>query len=481
VLVGEALGSRDQIIGVVDSILRIFGILGVVLGGGGGGLMAGRALAPLGRITHTAEGIASSDGPVAISKRLDVPDSDDELSHLALTFNVMLDRIETAFDTQRRFVSDASHELRTPLTSVRGNVDVLLRQVKSSRPVEREDLVEVLGVVQRESGRMGRLIDDMLVLARSDSAGQGTLLRRDVVSLDVVAREALHTAGQLADGQRLDLDIVEPVTLYGDGDRLVQVILILLDNALRHTPSDGSVSVRIDRAFDEEEDAACARISVRDTGSGIAPEHVPHLFERFTGPGMPAAGRPGGPGWGFRSPSPSSVAMMAGSMSTPPSARGRRSSSGSRWTARQTMTRASPRNRAAGDGSVSSAAMSQEAIPGNRQPTRRKQSDASLVIPTEGRNPCAKRDRPQADAGGAPDASDCVGPASHGDGPTLQVGGRTRGWSSPPRHGEGQGLGNLRSAQGDGQRENWPLGRSLCYPSCVRKPRPGFSRPRRRP
>ena len=299
VIVGEPLGSRDQIIEVVDSILRIFGILGVVLAVWGGWLLAGRALAPLGRITHTAEVIASSDGPVALSKRLDVPDSDDELSHLALTFNVMLDRIETAFDTQRRFVSDASHELRTPLTSVRGNVDVLLRQMKSSRPVEREDLVEVLGIVQRESGRMGRLIDDMLVLARSDSAGQGTLLRRDVVSLEVVAREALHTAGQLAAGQQLDLEVVEPVTLYGDGDRLVQVILILLDNALRHTPAEGRVEVRIDRALDDEEGIDCARITVRDTGSGIAPEHVPHLFERFYRAGDARSRASGGTGLGL--------------------------------------------------------------------------------------------------------------------------------------------------------------------------------------
>ena len=186
---------------------------GSALAAWGGWVMAGRALAPLGRITNTAETIANSEGAVALSKRLDIPASGDELSQLAVTFNGMLDRIEAAFDTQRRFVSDASHELRTPLTSVRGNVDVLLRQVRSGRPVGQDDLVDVLGVVQRESGRMSRLIEDLLALARSDADGQGDLLKRDPVDLEVVAREAVRTAEHLVTGQHLALDIAGPLTM----------------------------------------------------------------------------------------------------------------------------------------------------------------------------------------------------------------------------------------------------------------------------
>ncbi len=281
VIVGEPIGSREETIDVVDSILRLVGAIGVALAAWGGWVMAGRVLAPLGRITNTAESIATSDGAVALSKRLDIPASGDELSQLAATFNGMLDRIESAFDTQRRFVSDASHELRTPLTSVRGNVDVLLRQVRAGHPIEEEDLVDVLGVVQRESGRMSRLIDDMLALARSDADGQGDLLKREALSLADVAQDAIRTAEQLATGQDLVIDIAEPVSIVGDRDRLVQVVLIFVDNAIRYTPAGGTITVRIDRADDPDTQAACARIIVSDTGSGIHPKHIPHLFERF--------------------------------------------------------------------------------------------------------------------------------------------------------------------------------------------------------
>jgi signal transduction histidine kinase len=281
IVVGESLGSRDQIIEIVDQILWLFGVLGVGLAVMGGWLIAGRALAPVERITRTADSIARSDGLVSLSSRLDVPVTGDELSRLAYTFNTMLGRIESAFNTQRRFVSDASHELRTPLTSVRGNVDVLLRQLKSDRLIEKADIVEELGVVQRESSRMGRLIDDMLVLARTDATNFGDILKLQPVSLEVLAREAFRTANQLGKGQDLTLTVVEPVTLYGDGDRLVQVMIILMDNAIRHTPESGSVELRVDRAIDSLEGEPCARIQVIDTGSGISPEHIPHLFERF--------------------------------------------------------------------------------------------------------------------------------------------------------------------------------------------------------
>jgi signal transduction histidine kinase len=158
---------------------------------------------------------------------------------------------------------------------------VLLRQVRAKRPIAEDDLADVLGILQRESGRMSRLVDDMLALARSDAGGQGDLLKQDAVSLEVVVGEAMRTARQLARGQQLELEVIEPVTLYGDGDRLVQVVLIFLDNALRYTKAGGTVTVVVDRATDADEDIACGRITIRDTGCGIQPQHVPHLFERF--------------------------------------------------------------------------------------------------------------------------------------------------------------------------------------------------------
>ncbi len=282
IVVGEPIGSRDNIINLVDQVLRLFGVVGVALAVWGGWIMAGRALAPVGRITATADSIANRDGDVSLSQRLEVPDTGDELSRLAHTFNGMLDRIEEAFRTQRRFVGDASHELRTPLTSVRGHVDVLLRQLRSDRAtIDKDDIVEELRVVQLESGRMGRLIDDMLVLARSDAANQADILKMQAVSLDVLAREAFRTASHLASGQRLILTIDEAVTMIADGDRLVQVMINLLDNAIRHTPADGTVELKIGRSMDPIEGEWCASIQVSDSGCGISAEHVPHLFERF--------------------------------------------------------------------------------------------------------------------------------------------------------------------------------------------------------
>lgn len=281
VVVGEPLGFRNAIIGVVGQVLRLFGVVGVVLAVGGGWLIAGRALSPVGRITRTAGTIANSEGAVSLSKRLDVPNTGDELSRLAHTFNTMLERIEMAFNAQRRFVSDASHELRTPLTSVRGNVDVLVRQLTSDRPIETDEIVQELHVIKRESSRMSRLIEDMLVLARSDSPNRGDFLRVRAVSLTSLAEEAFRTAHQFGNGQDLKLTAGGSVSLNGDADRLIQVMIILLDNAIRHTPTAGTVEMIVDKAVDATSRGLCARIRVRDTGSGISAEHVPHLFERF--------------------------------------------------------------------------------------------------------------------------------------------------------------------------------------------------------
>lgn len=281
ILIGESLGSQDRIMSLIDQVLQIAGAIGIALAAWGGWLLAGRALSPVERLTRTADAIGSSDGRVSLSRRLDVPRTGDELSRLATTFNAMLDRIEAAFMVQRRFVSDASHELRTPLTSIRGNVDVLQRQLRSGRTIAPGDMAEALGDVQRESARMGRLIDDLLVLARNDAAGLGYLLKPEPVSLDVIANEAYKTASALVNGQRLSLQARDAVMVHGDGDRLVQVMLILIDNALRHTPAGGSVELRVGRATDERENLPCALIEVQDSGQGISIDHVPHLFQRF--------------------------------------------------------------------------------------------------------------------------------------------------------------------------------------------------------
>lgn len=280
-VVGEPLGARAKLISLADQSLIMFGLAGVLLAAWGGWLIAGRALAPVGKITDSANAIAVSSSGMNFSRRVEVPKTDDELSRLATTFNAMLDRIEAAFRTQQRFVADASHELRSPLTAVRGNIDVLLRQLSAGRTVPPEDIIDDLKIVQRESNRMGRLIEDLLTLARTDVSNLGELLKPRPVQLDLLAQEVYQISRQLAEGQEIRVRADTPIELLADKDRLVQVVIILMENAIRHTPEGGVVSLTVDRATDPDTGVPCARISVADTGAGIEAEHIPHLFERF--------------------------------------------------------------------------------------------------------------------------------------------------------------------------------------------------------
>jgi signal transduction histidine kinase len=282
IIVGSPIDQQQATMNLVNRILLLVGLGGVCLAALGGWLLAGRALSPVQKITGTAQEItrqANSSESLAI--RLDVPDTGDELSLLASTFNTMLSRIEDSFNAQRRFVADASHELRTPLTAIRGNVDVLLRQARSDRPVSNEMLTEALTDVHHESGRMARLIADLLTLARSDARSLSESVQHQVVSLEVLAAEAYRTLEPLANGRFLVFRAETPVAISGDGDRLVQVMIILGENAIRHTPEGGTITIAVDQVPATDDDPACARVTVSDTGEGIARENLPHLFDRF--------------------------------------------------------------------------------------------------------------------------------------------------------------------------------------------------------
>jgi len=281
VVVGQSDESLHKTIDLLTQILLLAGGVGMVAAAGIGWLVAGQALGPIGRIIRTADQIALNQNDVSLSKRLPVPASSDELALLAMTFNNMLERLEAAFAAQQRFVADASHELRTPLTAMRGNVDVLLRQLRAGREIPPADLQESLEDVHRESDRMGRLIKDLLTLARTDASGLSTRATMAPVSLETVAQEAFRTGQALARGQELTLDIRTSPVVIGDADRLVQVVIILLENAIRHTPEGGRVALTLDELPATGDDPAAATLTVEDSGEGITAEHLPHLFERF--------------------------------------------------------------------------------------------------------------------------------------------------------------------------------------------------------
>lgn len=177
---------------------------------------------------------------------------------------------QRAWERQQAFVANASHELRAPLTLLRASAEVALR----GTPAGDEDQRELLGDVLHECDHMTRLVEDLLLLSRLD-AGQLQLARAPVAAADLLD-EVARQIGRLAAERGVALAIdAAPVSLCGDQVRVRQVLLILLDNALRHTPAGGSIAVRASAAGRETE------IVVSDTGAGIPAEHLPHLFERF--------------------------------------------------------------------------------------------------------------------------------------------------------------------------------------------------------
>ena len=277
------LGRLDDSMVRLRSLLLGLGLFGVLIALVGSWILAGRALEPVSEMVQTAQVISHGRD---LTQRVTLPRQRDELGHLAETLNEMLQSLEEASRAQQRFVADASHELRAPLTAIQGNLELLERQ-PDMPTAERQ---EALGEARREAARLARLVADLLALARAD-AGVG--LRRRPVDLDGVVLEAINGARQLVRGQHLVVEAFEPAQVMGDEDRLKQLILILLDNALKYTPAGRQVVLELRR------NSHSAEVSVRDTGVGIPAEALPHVFERFYRADPARARDPGGTGLGL--------------------------------------------------------------------------------------------------------------------------------------------------------------------------------------
>ena len=232
------------------------------------GLWLGRrALAPVARITDDAQAITESN----LSARLAVPDSKDELQQLSETLNEMLDRIEQSFARTKQFTADASHELRAPMTLIHTAAEYSLRRERS-----REELVESLQKILRESQRTTVLVDDLLLLARGDAGREPAEL--ESIDAGPLLRELGEQATGMAAAKGIKVSVElgeEALPVRANEAKLRRLLVILLDNALKFTPSDGKVTLA------GGTDATGVTISVADTGAGISQEDLPHVFERF--------------------------------------------------------------------------------------------------------------------------------------------------------------------------------------------------------
>jgi heavy metal sensor kinase len=246
------------------SVLTTGGLLAMVVAAIIGYIVAGAALQPLDEVTATALQITQADD---LSRRIPIfgPPTG-EVGQLIQAFNDTLERLENLFQAQRRFLADVSHELRTPLTGIRGNVDLI-------RQFGRAD-EESLEAINSEVERMTRMVQDLLLLAQAET---GKLpLAQETVEMDTLMLEVYRQAKVLANGKMtIKIGREDQARVVGDRDRLKQVILNLVANAIEHTPNGGEI--RLDLLCD----GANAKLSVSDTGQGIPSEDLPHIFERF--------------------------------------------------------------------------------------------------------------------------------------------------------------------------------------------------------
>ena len=240
------------------------------------------ALQPLDQVIRAARRIGG--GQLDVRLRLT---RRDEIGELAEAFDSMLDRLATALIAQRRFVADAAHELRTPLTALGGMIDILEMGADRGDPAR---MRRILDTMSREVQRLGRLVADLLTLSRLDSDQPARLA---AVELAPLVQDVAQQTRLLASGQEIDVQIEATPIVNGDADRLKQVLLNLASNALTYTPSGGRITFRLEQEGDR------ARLVVADTGSGIAPELLPRVMDRFARGDDSRARSTGGAGLGL--------------------------------------------------------------------------------------------------------------------------------------------------------------------------------------
>jgi heavy metal sensor kinase len=264
-VVGRPTNDIEQALNGLFQTLLVAVPLTLVIAGGGGVFLARRAFIPVDQMTQTARDIEETD----LSQRIKVY-TKDELGRLATTLNQMIERLEKAFKRQQQFTGDASHELRAPLAVIQAESTLALQKQRNEMDYRRS-----LEAISQEAGHMARIIDQLLTLARADAGKDefsfeeinlGELLGELSTDVEVLCQDK---------GLKFQLDQLESLIVRGDRARLRQLFLNILDNAIRYTPSDGIITASLHR------EGQMAVVSIADTGIGIPPEDLPHVFERF--------------------------------------------------------------------------------------------------------------------------------------------------------------------------------------------------------
>jgi heavy metal sensor kinase len=266
VRLGYSLKPIDEAFENLRLFLLAGGPLIAAMAAVGGWFLARRSLQPVAHITQAAQQISAQ----GLAQRIPVRGVDDELDELARTFNEMLERLQRSFEQARTFSFDAAHELRTPLTIMRGETEVALLRNSSAA-----DLRRVLLSNLEEINRITAIVNDLLTVAAGEA---GTLeIRRESVRLSELAGNLVDTVQVLAEDKfvRLEASIQPDVRTHGDSLRLSQLLLNLLDNAIKHSSPGQTVRMSL------EKNGGGPVLKVEDSGSGIAEQDLPHIFDRF--------------------------------------------------------------------------------------------------------------------------------------------------------------------------------------------------------
>ncbi len=265
VLVGRSIGP--DIAAQRRASLWLIGIGAGVLSGGllGGWWLSARAVGPMVAMSKTAQAISARN----LSERIKLSETDDELGQLAVVLNQTFDRLQASFEQQVRFTADASHELRTPLAVIHAHVELALSRSRSV-----EEYRETLTTCLRASTRMRNLIDSLLTLARCD-VGE-PVVTTQAVELESLVRDCVELLQPLADERQVVIECAtESASVAGDRDRLAQVVMNLVSNAVRYNRDGGRITIGIKTESEQ------VVLTVTDTGIGIPAADLPHLFERF--------------------------------------------------------------------------------------------------------------------------------------------------------------------------------------------------------